>query len=154
MTLSKDFWTKLIILLCAAAMVLAFELLIAYTIQDKVMSPGEQLVDAMYDFATPVELVEKQQTVQELLVPEEWERLRLDNSLRVVNTYFKFKYSASEVVPIWERNQCICYRLVNEHIGDWRRYLLLYDVDEDGKLYNIKEYELVYAKGSVSVDEF
>lgn len=154
MTSSRDFWTKLIILLCAGSLVLAFDLFIWYNVEEKTVTPGEELVGAMYDFATPAELVAKQQRVQELLVPEEWERLRLDNSLRVVNTYFKFKYSASEAVPVWEHNQCICYRLVNEHIGEWRRYLLLYNVNEEGQLYDVKEYELVSMKGSVSVDEF
>lgn len=154
MTLSRDFWTKLCILLCATAIVLAFDLFIWYRVQEDRVSPGMQLMDAMYSFETPAELVDKQQTVEELLVPEEWEKLRLDNSLRVVNTYFKFKYSASEAVPVWERNQCLCFRLVNEHIGNWRRYLLLYEVNKEGRLYNIREYELVSMQGSVSVDEF
>lgn len=154
MTLSKTFWDILCAILVCLVCVLAMMVLLIVFIAPEQESSGSVLVDAMYDFATPAELVANQVVVQDMLVPEEWERLQLDNTLRVTNTYFKFKYSASEVVQKWERNQCICYQLLNEHIGDWRRYLLFYDVNEAGKLCNIREYEILWARGSASVDDF
>lgn len=116
---------------------------------------GVRLVKAMYEFSTPRELVSNQQVVKELLVPEEWERLRMDDDRRVVNAYFKFRYAPSEVIVCWERNGWVCYHLRNENIKESTHYLLKYAVDDaSGLIYDVAEYEIILARGSVDLVEF
>ena len=105
---------------------------------------GCRVVRFMYDFESPAELVEKQNILQDFLVPEEFERLCADDPMRMVNAYYKFGYSASQVIIEDFADGWVMYRLINENIDPNQLWVFLYDLAEDGRLCNIREYTAEY----------
>lgn len=101
---------------------------------------GCQVVKLMYDFSTPRELVENQARLQSLLTEEEFERLCIDNDLRVVNAYYKFGYSESRVSILEHSEGYVLYQILNSFVDKNVLWVLQYDRTTDGRLTNIREY--------------
>ena len=102
---------------------------------------GVYTVRLMYEFDSPKEMVMNQSLLQDVLHPDEFERLQLDEPNRAVNAYYKFQFSSSRVVVEDSQDGFVLYRLVNENIDPSTRWVFIYSVDDNGKLYDIHEYE-------------
>lgn len=102
---------------------------------------GVYTVRLMYEFDSPKEMVRNQSLLQEVLRSDEFERLQLDEPNRAVNAYYKFQFSSSRVVVEDSQDGFVLYRLVNENIDPDTRWVFIYSVDDNGKLYDIHEYE-------------
>ena len=102
---------------------------------------GVYTVRLMYEFDSPKEMVMNQSLLQDVLHPDEFERLKLDEPNRAVNAYYKFKFSSSHVVVEDSQDGFVLYRLVNDSIAPNIRWVFMYSVDDNGKLYDIHEYE-------------
>ena len=111
-------------------------------------NPGVALVKLMYEFSTPAELAVNQVHVRNLLSEEDWERLQLDNPLRVTNSYQKFGYSASAVEIMSYSDTSVVYTIRNAHIDPNAQWVLTYEYDAGGKLiFNVREYSVQSVMG-------
>lgn len=106
-------------------------------------NPGVVAVRLMYQFDSPRELADNQAELMRMLTEDEFSRLTVDEELRAVNTYFKFGYASSRVEVVSYRQGYVLYCLHNENIDPETYWVFLYDVDKDGLLCNIQEYQLV-----------
>lgn len=104
---------------------------------------GCQAVNLLYDFSTPRELVENQARLQGLLTEEEFERLTIDNDLRVVNAYYKFGYAESRVSILEYSEGYVLYQILNSSVDKNVLWVFQYDKTSDGRLTNIREYRLM-----------
>lgn len=107
---------------------------------------GVTVVKLMYQFETPQELMDNQSKLREYLVPDEFERLFVDNDLRVVNTYYKFRYSASSVAIVEHCEGYVLYRLRNDNISPSQYWVFQYSTAPDGRIENVKEYAVIASK--------
>lgn len=127
-------------------------LLVLVLLQSSILSRrvdvGCQAVNLLYDFSTPRELVENQTRLQELLTEEEFERLTVDNDLRVVNAYYKFGYSESKVTVLEYSEGYVLYQILNSSVDKNVLWVFQYDKTPDGKLTNIREYRTMNIVGT------
>ena len=112
--------------------------------------PGVRCVKLMYEFKTPYELQQNQVELSRYLTNAEYKRLNIDNELRVVNTYYKFQYSASKVQIVESGDGYVLYHIINDNVDPNDFWVFLYEQNENGKLTNIREYRLL-ATGATEV---
>lgn len=112
-------------------------------------NPGVMAVRLMYEFESPAELVSNQSKLESILAPEEFHRLRIDDELRAVNTYFKFGYASSRVEVVSWTNGSVVYHLYNENIDRNQLWVFNYTM-RDGLIDDVSEYrveEPAYTEG-------
>jgi len=141
--LGDNWLLRLLLMLWTGAFCILLTLQVVLLVKMPDFDVGVRVVKLMYDFSSPRELAENQYEVEALLAPGEWERLKLDNTIRVTNTYQKFGYSTSHVRIVDYSEGCVIYRLVNDNIDPDTLWLFAYKVDESThRLYDVYEYRL------------
>lgn len=129
---------------CALSIVLLLAVAIVGTIGSNARSKGEigvRIVRLMYDFNDVNDLAENYAIIRGLVAPSDWDRLNIDNEMRTVNTYFKFKAAPSHVNVVYSRPGIVVYTLTNDNIDGDVHWVFEYDV-KDNKVCNIREYRM------------
>ena len=101
---------------------------------------GVRCVKLLYEFDLPEDILDNQQLLMSVLTEEEFERLTVDNTNRAINAYYKFQYSPSHVVVDEYGPGYVRYRLENEYIDSDEVWVFLYELTEDGRITNVREY--------------
>lgn len=142
------------VLVCVVLCALLAFLITLLCMQQPLRSSDERsslrCVNLMYNFETPADILKGQAALELLLTPEEYERLKLDNDLRAINAYYKFKYSASRVDPIEYTGDYVLYRLANGNINYYDLWVFLCEPKLNGlKIDDVREYRVVDEKGTM-----
>lgn len=102
---------------------------------------GIELVKAMYDFENPYELDKNMLVVQELVTEDVFSDLTIDNEQRTLSTYFKFKDTSVHVNVLKSTDSYVLYSLDSEAISADRKFILIFSVNEEGVINEVKEME-------------
>ena len=102
---------------------------------------GLRVLNLMYSYDDVNELSSNYYQIKRLVSEDDWERLNIDNEIRVVNAYMKLKGDPTRVVITKQYEGLIVYRLENSNVNPNTHWVFQYDI-EDGKLSNIREYRL------------
>ena len=104
---------------------------------------GVETVKTMYQFDTPTELLEKQAYLRSLLVPDEFDRLCIDNDSRAISAYYKFKYRPSKVNVIEHEDGYVLYTLLNDNISKEHLWVFEYCLTDEYFIDDVKEYRVI-----------
>lgn len=148
-TSTHDFCNIIIVVLVCLLTCLLVLLCMQATSLGEAADPGVSCVRLMYEFETPNDIIRNQNSLQYLLTEDEFSRLTVDDELRAINSYFKFGYAASRIDIVEYSPGCVVYRIANENINYFDIWIFLYDQNEEGKLYNIREYKLIAGRGDL-----
>lgn len=102
---------------------------------------GVELVKAMYDFENPYELDKNMLVVQKLVTEDVFSDLTIDNEQRTLSTYFKFKDASVHVNVLKSTDSYVLYSLDSEAISADRKFILIFSVNEEGVINEVKEME-------------
>ena len=102
---------------------------------------GVELVKAMYDFENPYELAKNMLVVQKLVTADVFSDLTIDNEQRTLSTYFKFKDASVHVNVLKSTDSYVLYSLDSEAISADRKFILIFSVNEEGVINEVKEME-------------
>lgn len=102
---------------------------------------GVELVKAMYDFENPYELDKNMLVVQKLVTEDVFSDLTIDNEQRTLSTYFKFKDASVHVKVLKSTDSYVLYSLDSEAISADRKFILIFSVNEEGVINEVKEME-------------
>lgn len=102
---------------------------------------GVELVKAMYDFENPYELDKNMLVVQKLVAEDVFSDLTIDNEQRTLSTYFKFKDASVHVNVLKSTDSYVLYSLDSEAISADRKFILIFSVNEEGVINEVKEME-------------
>lgn len=102
---------------------------------------GVELVKAMYDFENPYELDKNMLVVQKLVTEDVFSDLTIDNEQRTLSTYFKFKDASVHVNVLKSTDSYVLYSLDSEAISVDRKFILIFSVNEEGVINEVKEME-------------
>ena len=102
---------------------------------------GVELVKAMYDFENPYELDKYMLVVQKLVTEDVFSDLTIDNEQRTLSTYFKFKDASVHVNVLKSTDSYVLYSLDSEAISADRKFILIFSVNEEGVINEVKEME-------------
>lgn len=102
---------------------------------------GVELVRAMYDFENPYELDKNMLVVQKLVTEDVFSDLTIDNEQRTLSTYFKFKDASVHVNVLKSTDSYVLYSLDSEAISADRKFILIFSVNEEGVINEVKEME-------------
>lgn len=102
---------------------------------------GVELVKAMYDFENPYELDKNMLVVQKLVTEDVFSDLTIDNEQRTLSTYFKFKDASVHVNVLKSTDSYVLYSLDSEAISADRKFILIFSVNEEGIINEVKEME-------------
>lgn len=102
---------------------------------------GVELVKAMYDFENPYELDKNMFVVQKLVTEDVFSDLTIDNEQRTLSTYFKFKDASVHVNVLKSTDSYVLYSLDSEAISADRKFILIFSVNEEGVINEVKEME-------------
>ena len=102
---------------------------------------GVELVKAMYDFENPYELDKNMLVVQKLVTEDVFSDLTIDNEQRSLSTYFKFKDASVHVNVLKSTDSYVLYSLDSEAISADRKFILIFSVNEEGVINEVKEME-------------
>ena len=102
---------------------------------------GVELVKAMYDFENPYELDKNMLVVQKLVTEDVFSDLTIDNEQRTLSTYFKFKDASVQVNVLKSTDSYVLYSLDSEAISADRKFILIFSVNEEGVINEVKEME-------------
>lgn len=102
---------------------------------------GVELVKAMYDFENPYELDKNMLVVQKLVTEDVFPDLTIDNEQRTLSTYFKFKDASVHVNVLKSTDSYVLYSLDSEAISADRKFILIFSVNEEGVINEVKEME-------------
>ena len=102
---------------------------------------GVELVKAMYDFENPYELDKNMLVVQKLVTEDVFSDLTIDNEQRTLSTYFKFKDASVHVNVLKSTDSYVLYSLDSEAISADRKFILIFSVNEEGVINEVKEVE-------------
>lgn len=102
---------------------------------------GVELVRAMYDFENPYELDKNMLVVQKLVTEDVFSDLTIDNEQRTLSTYFKFKDTPVHVNILKSMDSYVLYSLDSEAISADRKFILIFSVNEEGIIDEVKEME-------------
>lgn len=104
---------------------------------------GVYCVKLLYQFDLPEDILNNQQLLMSVLTEDEFERLTVDDDNRAINAYYKFQYSPSRVLVDDYGPGYVRYRLENEYIDANDVWVFLYELTEDGKITNVREYSVL-----------
>lgn len=104
---------------------------------------GSRCVRLLYQFSTPQEIVDNQRQLELLVTDEVFSDLNIDDTNRVVNAYYKFKYSTSSVNIVSSAPGCVVYTIANENIDPDSLWIFKYTLDSSGKIDWVKEYSVL-----------
>ena len=102
---------------------------------------GVELVKAMYDFENPYELDKNMLVVQKLVTEDVFSDLTIDDEQRTLSTYFKFKDASVHVNVLKSTDSYVLYSLDSEAISADRKFILIFSVNEEGVINEVKEME-------------
>lgn len=102
---------------------------------------GVELVKVMYDFENPYELDKNMLVVQKLVTEDVFSDLTIDNEQRTLSTYFKFKDASVHVNVLKSTDSYVLYSLDSEAISADRKFILIFSVNEEGVINEVKEME-------------
>lgn len=102
---------------------------------------GVELVKAMYDFENPYELDKNMLVVQKLVTEDVFSDLTIDNEQRTLSTYFKFKDASVHVNVLKSTDSYVLYSLDSKAISADRKFILIFSVNEEGVINEVKEME-------------
>lgn len=102
---------------------------------------GVELVKAMYNFENPYELDKNMLVVQKLVTEDVFSDLTIDNEQRTLSTYFKFKDASVHVNVLKSTDSYVLYSLDSEAISADRKFILIFSVNEEGVINEVKEME-------------
>ena len=102
---------------------------------------GVELVKAMYDFENPYALDKNMLVVQKLVTEDVFSDLTIDNEQRTLSTYFKFKDASVHVNVLKSTDSYVLYSLDSEAISADRKFILIFSVNEEGVINEVKEME-------------
>lgn len=103
---------------------------------------GSNIVRLMYDFDDMTELSENYAILHNLVSEEVWDKISIDNELRVINSYYKFKAEKSSVVVVYEEPGLVMYKIKNSYIQPNMIWVLEYQ-KSGHKVTDIREYYCV-----------
>ena len=109
---------------------------------DIVQDIGTYFVKMMYEFDDIEELPDRYKGIQKYIADSLWESLDFENESRVINTYYKFKASASQVYILSSSDGIVVYRLLNSALSAQNIWVFDYEVS-NGLLSDVKEYKMV-----------
>ena len=132
---------SIIIFICILVFVFLLTILSVSTrVRSSSFDPGVTCVKALYNFEAPADILTNQQFLKSILTEEEFERLKIDDTNRAINAYYKFQYSSSRVVVEDFGRGYVRYRLENDYIDPDTVWVFLYELTSEGKITNVREY--------------
>lgn len=141
----KKWWHKYL----ALAMVTSFitlmllVLLKTFTYSGVKSKIGVNAVQLLYSFRSVDTIQYQMSSLKKLTTDTVYNQLTIDNEERRLNTYLKFKESASTVVIDKTTEDYIIYHLDCETIDSGRKFIFMYHLNRDGKIDVVKECELI-----------
>ena len=103
---------------------------------------GENAILAMYDYNN-VEQLDAQMTVLRAMTTEEvFNQLSIDNKVRTLRVYYKFKQDSVHVNIIKSTDSYVLYSLINENIDEDRIFIFMFDTC-NGKISYAREEECI-----------
>lgn len=128
----------IVALTCLVAVLAAVLALSVYSWRE---TGAVQAVRLMYEFGSVEELPGNYEKLRSLVAEEDFEKLSLDNELRVVNTYFKFQTLPATVEVLRSNRNFVAYTLKSESDGIAPSTVWVFECEiKAGKLCNIREY--------------
>lgn len=103
---------------------------------------GVLAVKLMYEFDTIEDLNPQYERLHQVVSESAWEHLNINNDLRTINTYFKFRNRPSKVQIVYYRDGLLLYNLITDAVPHQTLWAFQYDI-VDGKIDNVREYRLV-----------
>lgn len=104
---------------------------------------GEQAVLLMYDYGTVEQLDYQMMSLKEITTEAVFNQLTIDNEERTLNTYLKFKQDAVSVNVIKSTNTYVLYSLNTPNIASSRRFIFMFELDQNGKVCWVREVEAI-----------
>lgn len=103
---------------------------------------GENAVLAMYDYRNVEQLDAQMTLLREMTTEEVFSQLTIDNKVRTLRVYYKFKQSSVHVNIIKSTDSYVLYSLDNENIDEDRIFMFIFDID-GGKISYVREEECI-----------
>lgn len=128
---------------CAAAAAASLFLCKQFAAGEAKARLGEKAVMCLYDFGTVEELDMQMYDLQNITTEYVFNQLTIDNEERTLNTYLKFKGSATTVNVVRAEPSYVMYTLDNENVGSERHFVFFFDVGSDGRICYVREVEAV-----------
>lgn len=136
---------SLVITLCITTLILSIT---AYKISEQRkglisdIETGKSLVEALYEYNDLMELQMNQETVKDLVTPEVFNQINIDADDRGLRVYLKFKGGPTKVDIQEVGRDYVIYGIVNDHIEEYRSFVLFYSLGDNGKINWIRESEV------------
>lgn len=106
-------------------------------------STGIEAVNLMYDFSDVYELDSNMSKLEDIMTPEIFKEVTIDNQDRALNTYLKFKKNPVKVEIIKSTSSYVLYRLHTDSITGNRKFMMTFDTNLLGKINYIREMEII-----------
>lgn len=105
-------------------------------------NPGIIAVKLMYEFDSVEQLPQQYTLLKKLVSEEDFDKLSIDDELRVVNTYFKFQAMPSKVNILRASDGFVAYTITSESDSITANTVWVFEYEKQhGKLCNIREYK-------------
>lgn len=104
---------------------------------------GEQAVKLLYDYGTIEQLDYQMVGLKEITTEPVFNQLTIDNEARTLNTYLKFKKNAVTVNVFKSTESYIMYSLVTKEISPDRKFIFMFELNENGKISWVREVEAI-----------
>lgn len=102
-------------------------------------SLGKIAVMNMYNFKDLYQLQAQDDDLKSICDEESYSRLTATSVSNSLNKFLRFKNESCSVLIIKESEGSVLYSLDTPYIASDRFFILLYDINEDGKLTNVRE---------------
>lgn len=106
-------------------------------------STGIEAVNLMYDFSDVYELDSNMSKLEDIMTPDIFKEVTIDNQDRALNTYLKFKKNPVKVEIIKSTSSYVLYRLHTDSITGNRKFMMTFDTNLLGKINYIREMEII-----------
>lgn len=108
----------------------------------KQVSTGADAVRYLYEFNDPAEIERNTERLRDIVTPQVFDELTVDEEGRRLSTYLKFSGAPVTVDIVEETDDHVLYRIKNEYIDNGRLFLFMFRVDS-GKISKIREVEVI-----------
>jgi hypothetical protein len=104
---------------------------------------GIQAINLMYNFNSVYELDNNKKYLKEITTPEVYSKLTIDRTERAMGVYLKFRKKPVHVKIKKSTDSYVLYSLDSESIESTRKFILMFEVDEKGRISYIRESEII-----------
>lgn len=135
----------IVVVMCVATVILSINAIYMNKVTAEIQQnteTGKKLVETLYEYNDLKQLGDNQEVLKELVTEEVFDKLNVDAKERGLRVYLKFRGGPVRVVIDEVGRDFVMYHVENEHIEEWRTFVMFYRLGTDGKVNWVREGEL------------